>query len=63
MRIAYSSRPNWSPPPPPITRLRERGWRGPNSDEGTDTVVYVFFGPTLKDVDSLCCSASTIQQS
>ncbi len=38
--------------PPPLwfrgwvhTRLRDRGWGGPNSDEGTDTVVrYVICG-------------------
>ncbi len=50
----FSSRPNWdSPTPshggefpsPPLvkgeghTRLRERGWGGPSSDEGTDTLV------------------------
>jgi hypothetical protein len=51
----FSSRPNWDSPtlhlqaslsPPPLvqrggvhTRLRERAWCGPNSDEGTDSVV------------------------
>jgi hypothetical protein len=52
---AFSSRANWDFPTPHIhageyvspplvpegghTRLRERGWARPNSDEGTDTVV------------------------
>jgi hypothetical protein len=48
----FSSRLNWDPPPlthrrvcpPPLdfgghTRLLERVWGGPNSDEGTDTVI------------------------
>jgi hypothetical protein len=49
----FSSRPNWDyptpsqqtslSPPPPVgsgghTRLRKRGWEGPNSDQVTDTV-------------------------
>jgi hypothetical protein len=58
-----SSRPNWVPPPPhpqgsydsPLwvqggrhTRLWGMGWRGPNSDEGTDnrhsaTLLYVCY--------------------
>jgi hypothetical protein len=50
----FSSRRNWDSPTPSLegflfpfgsggggvhTRLRARGWVGPNSDEGTDTVV------------------------
>jgi hypothetical protein len=61
-----SSRPNWLPPsrhpqrsvaPPPFgskggrhTRLRGRGWRGPNCDEGIDTLVlYVYYNPSTVD--------------
>ncbi len=60
----FSSRRNWDSPtpwaagecaPPPFgpggghTRLRERGWGNPNSDEGTHTVVHCiskYFVPT-----------------
>jgi hypothetical protein len=64
----FSNRRNWSSPtplaagecaPPPFgrggghTRLRERGWGSPNSDEGTHTVVlciYKYFVHTKKNL-------------
>jgi hypothetical protein len=74
-----SSRPNWASPPPhtqasvypsPLvprgggqTRLRERGWGSPNSNEGTDTVVlkvYMYLVQTTISQTTYHASRATL---
>jgi hypothetical protein len=45
------------------TRLRERGWGGPNSDKGTDTVIlyrYIYGRRNFKDTNPLMSSSLVI---
>jgi hypothetical protein len=48
VRGFFSDRPKWDPPPPfgswgGGALARGKGEGGPNSDEGTDTEVYMYF--------------------